>query len=95
MHKANFAKNMELSLRDVFNGLDLSKFSEILYSNTTTYKFSIYQVKITFKHPSFARKAYLTCRKRHNSPGIEVLNFSFFGLFQIIGTKTINSNKKT
>ena len=71
--KANFAKNM-----DVLNGLDSSKFSEILYSNATPNKFSIYQVKITFKHLSFVRKAYLYCRKRQNPPGNEVLNFLFF-----------------
>ena len=68
MHKANFVK---IWLRDVLNGLDSRTFSEILYSNTTRDKFSIYRVKITFKHLSFARK-------RHNPLGIEVLNFSFF-----------------
>ena len=78
MHKANFGKNIYGSSRDVLNGLDSSKFSEILYSNKTPDKFSIYQVKITFKHLSFVRKAYLNCRKRQNPPGIEVLNFSFF-----------------
>ena len=65
MHKANFDKNTEL--RDVLNGLDSSKFSELSYSNTTLDKFSIYQVKITFKHLSFTRKVYLTCRKRHKT----------------------------
>ena len=64
----------------VLNGLDSSKFSVILYSNRTRDKCSIYQVKIAFKHLRFARRAYFTCRKRHNPPppGIEVLNFSFF-----------------
>ena len=83
MHKANFATEKCGSSWDVLNGLDSSKFSEILYSNTTPEKFSIYQVKITFKHLRFGRKAYLTCRKLHNSPppDIEVLNFSFLGLF--------------
>ena len=38
-----------------------------LYSYTTTDKFSSYQVKITFKHLSFARRAYLTCRNGNNS----------------------------
>ena len=33
------------------------------------------QVRITFK-------AYLTCRKRPNPPGIEVLSFSFFRFIQ-------------
>ena len=66
------------SLRDVLNGLDSSKFSEILYSNTTPDKFSIYLVKITFKHLSFVRNAYLNGHKRQNPSGIEVLNFLFF-----------------
>ena len=74
MHKANFAKKI-WKLRDVLNGLDSSKSSKISYSNTTPDRFAICQVKITFKHLRFARKAYLTCRKRHNPPDIEVLNF--------------------
>ena len=41
MHKANFAKKYGSS-RSVLNGLDSSKFFEILYSNTTPDKFSIY-----------------------------------------------------
>ena len=41
----------------------------------------MYQVKITFKHLRFERKAYITCRKRDNPPGIEVLNFSFFSVY--------------
>ena len=39
------------SLRDVLNGLDASKFSEILNCNTTLDTLiSIYQVKINFRH---------------------------------------------
>ena len=69
MPKANFAKKFARRFERL--KLDSSKFSEILYSNTTPDKFSIYQVKITFKHLSFARKVLaVTC--------IEVLNFSFF-----------------
>ena len=37
MHKADFAKKYGGS-RDILNGLDSSKFSEILYSNTTPAK---------------------------------------------------------
>ena len=44
-----------------------------LYSNKAPDKFSIHQVKISFKQLSFARKAYLTCRKRHPPP--QVLKF--------------------
>ena len=36
-------------LRDVLNGLDLSKFSEIFNSNATLDKFPVHQIKITFK----------------------------------------------
>ena len=32
-------------------------------------------------HQSFARKPYLTCRKKQNAPGIEVLNFSKMFIF--------------
>ena len=51
-----------------------------LYSNTPSDNFSIYLVKITFKHLSFLRKSYLTCRKSSPppTPGIKVLHFSFF-----------------
>ena len=82
MHKANFAKNMEVcETRDVLNGLDSSKFSEILYSNTTPDKFSIYLVKITFKHLSFVRKAYLNGRKRQNPPGYCSFKFLIFPVY--------------
>ena len=47
MHKANFPKHG--SLRDVLNGLDSSKFSEIFNSNATLDKFPVHQIKITFK----------------------------------------------
>ena len=50
MHKAFHERS-----RDVSNRLDSSKFSEILYSNTTPEKSSIYQVKITFKHLRYSR----------------------------------------
>ena len=80
MRKANFAKKYGSS-RDVLNGLDSSKFSEIFYSYTTPDKFSLYQVKITFKHLSFVRKAYLTCRKRHNPPGYSSFKFLIFSVY--------------
>ena len=38
----------EVGLRDVLNGLDWSKFSEILNSNVTLDKFSVHQIKINF-----------------------------------------------
>ena len=61
-----------------YNGLDLSKFSEIFVQQYITRQCQN-RVRITFKYLSFARKAYyLTGRKRHNLPCIEVLNFSFF-----------------
>ena len=56
IHKADFAKNMEVPL-NVLNGLDSSKFSVILNSNTAPDKFFHPR---TFKHLSFARKLYLT-----------------------------------
>ena len=43
----------------VLNGLDSSEFSEILYNNTTPDKFSIYQVKITFKVAPYRCRAAL------------------------------------
>ena len=77
MHKADFATNMEVrSSHNVLKGLDSSKFSEILYSNKTLHKFSIYQVKINFQYLNFVHKAYLTCCKIPPPPGIKVLNFS-------------------
>ena len=48
MHKADFSQNREV-LRDVLNGLNSSKFSEIWNNNAPHDKFSIYQIKITFK----------------------------------------------
>ena len=61
MPKANFAKKFARRFERL--KLDTSKFSDILYSNTTPDKFSIYQVKITFEHLRFARKVHVTCRK--------------------------------
>ena len=47
MHKADFSQNR--SLRDVLNGLDSSKYSEILNSDATLDTFPVHQIKITFK----------------------------------------------
>ena len=50
-----------------------------LNANTANFPKNL-QVKITFKHLSFARKAHLTCRNPPPPlprPGIRGLNFSF------------------
>ena len=39
--------------QDVLQGLDSTKFLEILHSNKTPNKFSNRQLKIAFKHPNF------------------------------------------
>ena len=41
-----------------FEGLDSTKFLEILHSNKTPYKFSNHQLKIAFKHPNFVREPF-------------------------------------
>ena len=44
--------------QDVLKGLKLTKFLEILHSNTTPYKVSSDQLKIAFKHPYFVRELF-------------------------------------
>ena len=63
---------------DVLNGLNLIKFLEILNSNKTPDKFSIYQVRITFKHLSFVCKAFLMSFRIRTPLGLKHLNFRIF-----------------
>ena len=59
---------------DVLNFLNSIKFLDILNSNKTPNIFSTYQLKISFKHLSFARKQFLMCFKIRTSLGLK-LNF--------------------
>ena len=78
---------------DVLNGLKSTKFLEILNSNKTPYKFSIYQVRITFKHLSFVRKAFLMCFRIRTPLGLKHLNFRKFS-FYTVSTQAMYINKK-
>ena len=52
----SYLKN--INSQDLFKGLNLTKFLEILHSNTTPYKVSSDQLKIAFKHPYFVREPF-------------------------------------
>ena len=58
----------------VLNGLNSIKFLEILNSNKTPDKFSIYQVRITFKHLSFVHGIFNVFQNTH-TPGFETFKF--------------------
>ena len=47
-----------INLQDVLKSLNVTKFLEILYSNKASYKVSIDQLKIAFKHPYFVREPF-------------------------------------
>ena len=69
--KYTFARRFEWLLNSI-------KFLEILNGNKTPDKFSIYQVRITFKHLSFVRKAFLMCLRIRTPLGLKHLNFRIF-----------------
>ena len=66
------------SLHDLFKGLNSIKFLEIFNSDKTPNIFSIYQLKITFKHSNFVRKPFLMCPKIRTPIGFKHLNFRIF-----------------
>ena len=78
LQKKRFLLRKNIRSHDVLNGLNSIKFLEILNSNKTPDKFSIYQVRITFKHLSFVRKAFLMCFRIHTPLGLKHLNFRIF-----------------
>ena len=47
-----------INSQDVLEGLDSTKFLEILHSNKTPNKFSNHQLRIAFKHPNFVREPF-------------------------------------
>ena len=47
-----------INSQDVLNGLESTKFLEILHSNKTPNKCSNHQLKIAFKHPNFVRELF-------------------------------------
>ena len=90
MHKTNYPKKLKIARH--FEGLRLSK---ILNSNTTPNKFSIHQLKITFKHWNFVRKPFFVCWKRHTPPWFYEFKFLIFSrLFYIISAQAMYINKK-
>ena len=63
LKKAGFyGKNKTLC--DVLKVLHLAKFSEIWHRYTKQDKVSDHQLKITFQHSDFVRKALFICHKR-------------------------------
>ena len=71
---------------NVLNGLNSVKFLEIVNSNKTPNIFSTYQLKIIFKHLSFARKPFLMFEIR-TPLGLKHLNFRIFSFFYTVSTQ--------
>ena len=80
---------------DVLNGLNSVKFLEIVNSNETPNIFSTYQLKITFKRLSFARKPFLMSFEIRTPLGLKHLNFRIFSFFLHRKYPTIYINNKT
>ena len=78
LQKNDFYIEKNIRSHDGLNGLNSIDFLEILNSNKTPNTFSIYKLKIAFKHLNFARKAFLMCFKLHASLGLKHLNFRIF-----------------
>ena len=66
------------SLCDVLKVLHLAKFSEIWHRYTKQDKVSDHQLKITFQHSDFVRKALFICYKRQPPLPCESINFINF-----------------
>ena len=67
-----------LRLCDVLKVLDLAKFSEIWHRYTPQRNVPDHQLKITFQHSEFVRKALFICHKRQPPLPCESINFIIF-----------------
>ena len=76
--RKTFLIKENISSHDILKGLNSIKFLKILNSNKTPKIFSIYQLKITFKHSNFVRKPFSMCAKIRTPVGFKHLNFRIF-----------------